>query len=109
PAVDHDGGAGDVGPCVGDQQQQRAVEVAVVAEAAHRDVALDGRAGLAVEVVVVDLGDEPAGRDGVDAYALEGELERQRLGGLHHGGFRHRVGGGALGDAEAEHRGDVDD
>ena len=62
-----------------------------------------------VEIFVVDLGDEPAGRDGVDAHALEGELERQRLGDLHHAGLGGGIGGDALGDAEAEHRGDVDD
>src|SRR6185312_10232560 len=42
PAVDHDGRAGDVGAGVRHQQQQRAVEIALVAEAAHRDLALDG-------------------------------------------------------------------
>ena len=61
------------------------------------------------EIFVVDLGDEPAGRDGVDAHALEGELDRQRLGDLHHAGLGGGVGDRALGDAEAEHRGDVDD
>ena len=55
------------------------------------------------------LGDEPARRDGVDAHALEGELEAERLGELDHAGLGGRIGDGALGHAEAEHRGDVDD
>ena len=37
-----------------------------------------------VEIVAVQLGDDPARRDGVDADALERELERQRLGELDH-------------------------
>ena len=38
-AVAHDGRAGDVAAGVGRQQQQRAVEIAVLAEAADRNVA----------------------------------------------------------------------
>jgi hypothetical protein len=91
------------------EQQQRAIEIAGTAEAAHRDVALHGGTRLAFEVGVIDLGHEPAGRDGVDAHALEGQFERQGLGRLHHRRLGHRVGGDALGDAETEHRGDVDD
>ena len=66
-AVDHDRGAGDVASRVGDEQQQGAVEIAVLAEAADRDVAGELLALFALEVVAVDLGDEPAGRDGIDA------------------------------------------
>ena len=69
----------------------RTVEIAGLAEAAHRDVALDRGAGLAVEIGIVDLGDEPARRDGIDAHALEGELDRKRLGDLHHRGLGGRV------------------
>ena len=43
PAVDHDRRAGHVAAGVGRQQQQRAVEVAVLAETADRDVARDLR------------------------------------------------------------------
>src|SRR5664279_2462248 len=71
PAVDHDGGAGDVAAGVRRQQQQCAVKLAVLAEAAGRDFALDGGAGLAHQVIVVHFGDEPAGGDGIDAHALE--------------------------------------
>ena len=46
-AVDHDGGAGDEAAGVGDEQQQRAVEIALLAEAADRDLALDRGALLA--------------------------------------------------------------
>ena len=46
-AVDHDGGAGDEAAGVGDEQQQRAVEIALLAEAADRNLALDGGALLA--------------------------------------------------------------
>ena len=92
PAVDDDRRAGDEAAGVGRQQQQRAVEVARLAEAADRNVALDRRAALAFEIVAVQLGDDPARRDGVDADALERELERQRLGELDHAGLRHRIG-----------------
>ena len=89
--------------------KQRAVEIAVAAEPADRDVAGELLAFLGREVVAVDLGDEPARRDGVDADALEGELEAERLRHLHHAGLGRRIGDDALADAEAEHRGDVDD
>src|SRR5215471_8121072 len=108
-AVDHDGGASHVASRIRDEQQERAVEIAVLAEAADRDVAGELPAFLAAQEVAVDLGDEPAGRDGVDAHALEGELEAERLGDLHHAGLGGGVGDHALGDAEAEHRRNVDD
>ena len=61
------------------------------------------------EIVAVELGDDPARRDGVDADALERELERQRLGELDHAGLGGGIGDDALVDAEAEHGGDIDD
>ena len=64
---------------------------------------------LAHQIFVVDLGDEPARRDGVDAHALEGEFDRQRLGHLHDAGLGGGVGDRALGDGEPEHRRYVDD
>src|SRR5664279_5871997 len=76
PAIDHDGGAGDVAAGVGGEQEQRAVEIAVLAEAAHRYSALERLARLAGEIFVVDLGNEPTGRDGVDTHALERQLDR---------------------------------
>src|SRR5439155_21274026 len=85
-----------------------AVEIALLAEAANGNLALDRRARLAHEIVVVELRHDPARRDGVDADALEGELEPERLGELDDAGLRRRIGDGALGDAEAEHRGNVD-
>src|SRR6185437_11785003 len=109
PAIDHQRRAGDVAAGVGYQQQQCAVEITSRAEAAHRDVALELFAGFAHQIVVVDLGDEPAGGDGVDAHAPEGELDRQRLSDLDDGRLGGGIGSDALGDAEAEHRGDVDD
>ena len=61
------------------------------------------------QIIAIDLGDEPARRDGVDAHALEGEFEAQRLGHLDDAGLGGRIGDGALRHAEAQHRGDVDD
>src|SRR4029077_1121340 len=106
-AVDHDRGACDIASRIRGEQQERAVEVAVLAEAADRDVAGELFAFGALQVVAVDLGDAPAGRGRVDAYALEGELEAERLGDLHHAGLGGGVGDHPLGDAEAQHRGDV--
>ena len=54
----------------------RAVEIALGAEAADRNLALDRGALFAVEKRVVDFGHEPAGRDGVDAHTLERKLHR---------------------------------
>ncbi len=62
-----------------------------------------------LEILAVDVGDEPARRDGVDAHALEGEFEAERLGHLDDGGLGGRIGDGAFRHADAEHRGDVDD
>src|SRR5262249_30681454 len=78
-AVGDDGCPGDEAAGVGDEQQQRAVEIALHAEAAHRNIALDGLAFLTHQIIAIELGDDPAGRNGVDANALEGEFERQRL------------------------------
>src|SRR5262252_173484 len=108
-AVDHDGRARDEASGIGGEQEQRPVEIALLAEAAHRDLARHGGALLAREVIAVEVGHDPAGRDGVDADALEGKIEPERLGKLDDARFRYRIGGRALGDAEAEHGGDVDD
>src|SRR5262249_2355162 len=108
-AVDHDGRARDEASGIGGEQEQRAVKIALLAEAAHRDLARDRGALLAHEVIAVEVGHDPAGRDRVDADALEGKLEPERLGELDDACFRHGICGRALGDAEAEHRGDVDD
>src|SRR6516162_6060737 len=108
-AVDHDGGASNESPGVRGEQQQGAVEVAVAAEAADRDVAGEPLAFFAGEIVAVDLGNEPARRNGIDADALEGEFEPERLGDLHHPGLGSRIGDDAFADPKSEHRGDVDD
>src|SRR4051812_2403087 len=78
-AVANNRRAGDVGAGVGREQQQGAVEVTVLAEAADRNVAGELLARLARKVIAVDVGDEPARRDGIHAHALEGELVAQRL------------------------------
>src|SRR5207248_2045374 len=77
--------------------------------AADGNLALDSSAVFAREVITVEVGDDPAGRDRVDADAPEAKLERERLGELDHAGLRHRVCRGALGNAEAQHRGNIDD
>src|SRR5579863_2643259 len=81
-AVGDDGGAGDKAAGVGDEQQERPIEIAFFAEAADRDFALERCAALALQIVAVELGDDPARRDGIDADALERKFERQRLGKL---------------------------
>ncbi len=86
-----------------------AVKIAVLAEPADRDFAPELIARLARQVVTVEIGHEPAGRDGIHANAFERELEAERLGQLHDAGFGRRIGDDALGDTEAEHRGDVYD
>src|SRR5512132_1279016 len=63
-AVDNDGRAGHVASGVGGEQQQRAVEVLRVAKAAHRDLLLHRRAAPLRKIIVVDLGHDPARRDG---------------------------------------------
>ena len=73
------------------------------------NIALDRQASLAREEFAIEVGHDPARRDGVDADALEREFERQRLGDLDHAGLGGGVGNDALVDAKAEHRGDVDD
>ena len=100
-AVDHDGGTRDVAAGIGDQQQQRAVEIAFLAEASYGDFAFDRGALLAQQIFAVEIGYDPARRDGVDPDALEGKLETESLGELDDAGLRHRIGRRALGNAEA--------
>src|SRR5262245_23960433 len=54
-AVDHDRGAGDEAAGVRHQEQQHAVEIALLAEAADRDLTLDLRSLLAQQVIAVHL------------------------------------------------------
>src|SRR5438105_8751963 len=107
-AVDHDGCAGQEAAGVGSQQQQRAVEVALLAEPPGRDLPGDLRA-LFSQKLAVDLGDHIAGRNRIDPHAPEGELERQRLGELDDTGLGNAIADQALVDAEAENRRDIDD
>src|SRR5262249_58108811 len=65
-AVDHVGGAGDIAAGVGGEQQQHAIEIARLAEAAGGDVARHFRAFWAFEKFAVELRDDEAVRDGVD-------------------------------------------
>src|SRR5262249_60048843 len=51
PAVDDDGRARDEAARIGDKQKQRAVEIALLAEPAHGDLALDRGALLAHEIL----------------------------------------------------------
>ena len=45
PAIHDDGGARDETAGIGDEQKQRAIEIAFLAEAAHGDFAFDRGAG----------------------------------------------------------------
>src|SRR4249919_3647362 len=91
-AIDDDGRARDVTAGVRHQQQQRTVEIAGVAETAHRNLTLDGSTCFAGKIVVIHFGDEPAGRDRVDAHTFERQLDGQRLGDLHDARFCGGVG-----------------
>src|SRR3954465_109475 len=86
--VDHDGGPRDEAAGVGDQQQQHSVEIALLAETADGDLAFDRRALLAQQIFTVEIGHDPARRDGIDADAPKGELEPERLGELDDAGLR---------------------
>src|SRR5690242_2674558 len=78
-AIDHDGRARDVTAGVRYQQQQRAVEIARVAETPHRNFTLDGGTCFAGKIVVIHFGDEPARRDRVDTHPFERQFDRKRL------------------------------
>src|SRR5262245_1867510 len=67
-AIDDDGFARDVSTRIRGQKQQHAVEIAVLAETAGRDAPRHLLALVGIQVVLVDLGHEPAGRDGVHPY-----------------------------------------
>src|SRR5262245_24181320 len=101
PTVDDDGGAGDEAAGVGDEQKQRAVEIALLAEPAHGDLAFDRGALFAYEIIAIDVGHDPAGRDGVHTHALKGKLEPERLGELDDPSFCHGIGRRPFGDSEA--------
>src|SRR5260370_2611583 len=62
PAVDDDGGARDEAAGIGDEQKQRAVEIALLAETAYGDLAFDRGALLAHEIIAVQIGHNPPGR-----------------------------------------------
>src|SRR5207248_5045850 len=81
-AVDGDGLAGAVARRVGGQEQQRAVELGRIAEAAHRTRALHERdRRLVDDHLGRHLTREPTGRERVDPHALarplRGELTRE--------------------------------
>src|SRR5438034_2842438 len=109
PAVDHDRSTSDETAGIGAKQQERTVEIARFAKTAERYVLEDGDAALAREIIAVEIGDDPARRDGVDSDTATRELEPKRPSELDDAGFRHRIGGHALADAEAQDRGNVDD
>src|SRR5579872_3451234 len=92
-AIDHDRRAGHVAAGIGGEQQQHTVEIALLAEPAERNVALEGCAAFAGEIVPVQIGDDPARRYGVDANAFGGELEAERFGKLDDACLGDRVGG----------------
>jgi hypothetical protein len=64
---------------------------------------------LGLPVVVVDLGVDVAGADGVDIDAEAPPLQRHRPGHLHHGGLAHAVHANLRQHLEARHAGNVDD
>src|SRR6516162_5499289 len=86
-AIDHNRRARDIAAGLGGKQQQGAVKIMLLAEAADRNLALDGGPLLAGEIRAIHLGHEPARRNGVDPHPFERELERERLGELNDARF----------------------
>src|SRR5262245_3673350 len=80
PAIDHHGRAGHEPARIGGEQQEHAVEIARLTEAAERDVADDRGTALAREIIAVHLGRDPSRRDRIGPDAAAGKLERERAG-----------------------------
>src|SRR5579864_1891624 len=97
-AIDYDRCAGHIAAGIGGEQQQHTVEIALLAEPAEGNIALDSCTAFAGEIITVQIGDDPARRYGIDANAFCGELQAERLGELDYARLCHRIGGHALGD-----------
>ena len=79
PTIDRNDGARHPGRGVGGEEEERAVEILGLTEAAHRD-ALDHRLpGLAREEFLVELGRDVAGRERVNADAVARPFKGERL------------------------------
>src|ERR1700744_1605412 len=74
-AIGDDGRTGHEAAGIGHEQEERAVEIALLTEPADRNFALDRRAAFALQIIAIEVGDDPARGDAVDADALEGEFE----------------------------------
>src|SRR3954447_17917657 len=112
PAVDGEDLAGDVAAGVAGEEQQGAVELALLAVAPHRRAARDPLvAALLGEHVARHLALEPPGGERVDPDALARPLRAELAGEVYDPALRGGVPG--LGDlahaAQAEDRRDVDD
>ena len=81
PAVDHQGGAGDVAAGVGGEQQQRRGQLLDVGPAAEGDLGDQGPAGLRVRPHAAgELGPDPAGGQAVDPHPVAGPPRRPGCG-----------------------------
>jgi hypothetical protein len=81
-AIDGDHAPGDIARRIGDEQQERAIEIARLPEAVLRDPLDDGLAFLAREELAVQVGFDVCVPDGIDADAVARPLERERPGQL---------------------------
>lgn len=86
-AVYGEAAAGHVAGGVAGQQEQGAVELAHLADAAHGDAFDHGGGVVAAEERVVDLGLEIAWRDGVDADAVARPVQGEQAGKVRNGGL----------------------
>src|SRR6056297_4033836 len=109
PAVDHDVAAGHETAGVRGQQQQCAGQLLDLPDALHRYHAVQPLLVAGLHGVLVDLGLEEAGRDGIDPDAVARPLQRQTLRHVLHTGLGRVVGHQHLRHAAAEDGGDIDD
>lgn len=105
-AIGGENGAGHQAACVGCEQQKWAVEFIDTTKPAHRNCGFHRLACGRFEIGAVDVGDDIAGRQRVDADIFRREFERERFRQLMDGGLRGAIGPHAARDAEAEDRAD---
>ncbi|KNC25521.1 hypothetical protein FF38_05536, partial [Lucilia cuprina] len=108
-AVDGQDDAVDVGGRVGGEEQRRAGDVLGGPPSARGDPVGDlSRARRVGLELLVELGVDVSGGDGVDVETATRPLVRQRLGQLRDGAFGGHIGGSAEAADERRHRCDVD-
>src|SRR5689334_10039979 len=95
---------------VGSQEDRSAGELLDIAEATHRSAQLElAPAFRFIQQLLVECGAENSGGDRIDANAVTGPLDRERLCERANRGLAGRVGGDFVQCDESRKRGDVDD